>query len=193
MLNPSEGRAFLRVRPRKYGQAYFDKYVTYEASGFALKLNRMRADLVDRYIGDAPVVDVGIGCGSFIKVRANTLGYDVGQPAIDWLNERGLWFDIENQPCLHATFWDSLEHIRRCEAILSNVQYFVFVSIPVFRSLDSIGQSRHFRPDEHWHYFTVWGFVKFMQKQGFELLEMNRMEEALGREQIGTFVFKRVP
>jgi len=30
-----------------------------------------------------------------------------------------------------------------------------------------------------------------MYDKGFELVEMNRMEEEIGREDIGTYVFKR--
>lgn len=148
---------------------------------------------MDKYIGDAPVIDVGVGCGTFIKVRRNTLGYDVGKPSLAWLNANDLWFDVWKDKCLHATFWDSLEHICHLEKLLANIQHFVFMSMPIFSDYESAISSRHFRPDEHWHYFTAWGFVKFMQEQGFQLLEYNLMEQEFGREDIGTFVFKRIP
>lgn len=187
---PEHGVGYYPVTDTPYDEAYFDKYASYEDSDIGRALNAARVALVNKYTrGD--VIDVGIGCGSFIKARgADTYGVDINPAGVRWLNDRGLYrslYDgVEN-----ATFWDSLEHIHNAEAAVLSVKSHVFVSIPVFDSGDHVLRSKHYRKDEHCWYFTEWGFIAWMEGLGFCMLERNRMESDLGRDEITTFVFKR--
>ncbi|MNG41039.1 hypothetical protein D3C84_1299630 [compost metagenome] len=52
-------------------------------------------------------------------------------------------------------------------------------------------QSKHYKPGEHLHYWTLPGFVNWCEAQGFELQEANHAESELGREGITSFAFKR--
>ena len=49
----------------------------------------------------------------------------------------------------------------------------------------------HFRPDEHCWYFTRDGLMFAMNACGFALVTESSIETELGREDIGTFAFRR--
>jgi hypothetical protein len=66
------------------------------------------------------------------------------------------------------------------------------VSCPIYENSEHILRSKHFRKDEHCWYWTEQGLITFMRHYGFEVVESNRMESDIGREDIGTFVFKRI-
>lgn len=182
-----------------YDDAYFERYQRQDKTEVGDRLNRARVELVQKYTkGDELICDVGIGGGRFVSdLKAAELcmrvrGTDVNQRAIDWLTERGIWHVPTDQPVDCLTFWDSLEHIHDPAPILASARRHVFVSIPIFRDCEHILRSKHFRKDEHCLYFTRDGFRTFMAEHGFELVESNTMEQDAGREDIGTFVFKRV-
>ena len=181
--------------PPIYDDAYFEKYVPMGESTFGVALNALRAGLVLRYVPRGnELLDVGIGDGAFIRARgAWTLGYDVNPKAKRMLERRDAWCDPlgAGKSVWNATFWDSLEHMENPETLINMVKDHCFVSIPVFLDKDHILRSKHFRPNEHYWYFTRAGIIKWFWDLGFDCLEMNDMETKLGREDIGTFVFKR--
>jgi hypothetical protein len=187
------GYGYYPVKLRgQYDQAYFENYQNYRSSPIAEALMKARVDLVQKYVGDALVVDIGIGSGHFIDSRkGKTNGYDVNPAGIRWLLDRDLWFDPFAQSPESATCWDSLEHMERPDLFLDRVTKFFFTSIPVFEDAAQVLRSKHFKPNEHIWYWTRAGFVRWMQALGFSCLEENQMECFLGREDIGTFVFCR--
>lgn len=186
-------------RTVEYDDAYFKKYIGYEGTPLAQALNDGRCGIVKKYLPNAPIVDIGIGSGEFLRAF-NVLGsglchgYDVNQVAQGWLQAHELFLN----PVGHAipfgvTFWDSLEHMRDANLFLADIprHRFVFVSIPIFETLDDIFKSRHYRPFEHFWYFTDAGFVKWMCSLGFFKLERQDFEIAAGREAIYTYVFRK--
>lgn len=182
----------VNISEAQYDRAYWDKYVSYRSNAIGEKLMKARVDLVSKHVGDEEVVDIGIGSGHFIDVRkARTFGYDVNPVAIRWLLDRSLWWDPYFRDPDHVTCWDSLEHMARPDAFVHCVKKTAFVSIPIFTDEGHIRRSKHYRPDEHFWYFTRDGFVGWMRRHGFCLLEESRMETDLGREDIGTFVLGR--
>jgi Methyltransferase domain len=182
------------VKETPYDRSYFEKYVGYSRTARGVALTDARVELVRRHVGEEPVVDIGIGSGDFIEKRGTriTSGYDVNPEAIRWLLERGLWCDpyFKDQP--NVTCFDSLEHLKRPEHLVARVEKHLFLSIPIFEDRDHVLRSKHFRKDEHFYYFTRDGLIRWMSAQGFALREENRMEVELGREDIGTFVFRRI-
>jgi hypothetical protein len=52
-------------------------------------------------------------------------------------------------------------------------------------------RSKHFRPTEHYWYFSRDGLVFAMKGCGFALVAESNVETELGREDIGTFAFRR--
>lgn len=179
--------------PVEYDDAYFDKYVGYEGKGIAKAINAGRVAIVNRYAGrDAITVDIGIGCGEFIKSRPATFGRDVNPKGIEWLRARNLW--AENLRDFDAfTFWDVIEHIEDPISYFRqiNVGAYLFTSLPIFGDLTRIRDSKHYRPNEHFYYWTAFGFVSWMQRYGFQLLDQQDFETRAGRDSILSFAFRR--
>ncbi len=184
-----------------YDEAYFDRFEAQANSDIGRQLMEARVKFVDQYLPDQErLVDVGIGSGAFIKARGNdlfgqykTYGFDVCPKAVDWLlNKRLFWNIYNNLTIPAASFWDVLEHLPNPTAALANVDQWCFVSIPLFKDMDHVLRSKHYRKDEHIWYFTLDGILRFMDLQGFCCKEYSNMETDIGREDIGTFAFKRI-
>jgi Methyltransferase domain len=180
----------VRQEDQPYDDAYYAKYVLMARTPMGRQINKVRQALVDRH-WKGPVIDVGIGCGSFLMARNDTYGFDVNPVACDWLRDVGLWLD-PYQGCDAVTLWDVLEHIDDFPRLLEQVWRYVFVSIPIFRDADHVLASRHFRPDEHFWYFTINGLERVMLDLGWACRERNQAETELGRDGIASFVFERI-
>jgi len=190
---PEHGIGYYPVKESPYDSAYFDKYVKYANTSMGIKLTEARVKFVDKY-WKSNIVDIGIGCGDFIEKRKNskTFGFDINPKGVKWLCGRNIFFDPSKQKIEGATFWDSLEHIHDPNPILRNVTNWIFVSIPIYRDAEHILKSKHFRKDEHCWYFTNKGFLSWMASKGFECVEISQFESILGRQDIWSYVFKRV-
>lgn len=176
----------------EYGKEYFEKYVALDNSMFGQALNSLRIGLVSRYFAFGVLVDIGVGGGGFLRLRDGTFGYDVNPYARQMLVDQNRWCDIDSSERFQAvSFWDSFEHIEQPLEIVKKVSSFCFISIPVFQDREHILKSKHYKPNEHYWYFTRAGLIAWFLNVGFLCLEMNQMETALGREDIETFVFCR--
>lgn len=176
-----------------YSDEYFDKYLHYQNNLMGKAITDFRCEFVSKYYKGG-LVDIGIGSGHFIEERgyANTHGYDVSKYGIDWLNKRGLFIDPYHEQIDAITCWDSLEHIEDCWELISKVRKWVFISVPVVESFETIEQSPHYKPHEHWWYFTAAGIVRCFEEMGFELIDKTDEETELGRRDIMTYAFRRV-
>jgi hypothetical protein len=191
----NRGVGFYPVTNSDYSEEYFQKYAQYSETSFGIALNSLRVGLVSRYIPVAnQLVDIGVGDGAFIRARGGrSFGYDVNPVAVRMLQESQSWCDVykdDREIIASASFWDSLEHIERPHYIISKVANHCFVSIPIFRDSEHALKSKHFKPKEHYWYFTKAGLIEWFWNLGFVCVEMNEMETSLGREDIGTFVFR---
>lgn len=191
---PTLNRGYFPVDPKTwpYDHQYFDKYTRYESQPIAKALNAFRVGIVEKHVGRSHLLDFGIGCGTFLKTRNNgDSGYDINPKAVAWLKERGK-YKIPFGGCFRVvTFWDSLEHVDDIAELLEFVGEFAFISLPIFRDYDHALASKHFRPTEHYHYFTRDGFETMLAAEGFRVLEISDGETRAGREDILTFVAKR--
>lgn len=176
-----------------YDGSYWDKYRGYDRTPIGDQLTSARTELVRKYLKDPQriIIDVGIGGGRFVE-EMGCMGWDVNPCAMEWLVKHCAAVNPWETPVAAMTFWDSLEHIHEPSALLENAREWVFVSCPIFENVGQVRRSKHFRPTEHVWYFTRKGLADFMEMHGFGLVEINSMEEEAGREDIGTFVFKRV-
>lgn len=177
------------VTEQPYDAGYFNRYRAMDVTAAGHDLTALRCALVDKYWTGA-LVDIGIGGGRFAQ-QHGCKGFDINPCAVDWLKTTGRWQDPYAGPVEAVSFWDSLEHIHDPMPLLANVGRFVFVSLPIFKDAADALKSKHFRRNEHCWYFTHSGMCNFMAWQGFELIEHNTMEQVC-REQIGTYVFRRV-
>jgi len=176
-----------------YDQEYFERVDGDAQTPLGRALMIGRHEFVERHWHGA-LVDVGIGSGAFIERRSHeraTWGYDVNPAGIQWLMERKLFVDPYRCPFDAMTLWDVLEHIPDYQPLLANVRKWLFVSLPIFRDAEHVLRSKHFRPREHCWYWTQPGLIYAMKQCGFELVSESNVETELGREDIGTFAFRR--
>lgn len=181
------------TRPVAYNDAYFDAYVALEDQEIARRLNAGRVALVNKYVGpETAVLDTGIGSGEFIKNRPNTFGRDVNAKAVKWL--KGVKKYADDATAFGAfTFWDVLEHVAMPNRYFRRMPEgcFVFACLPIFASLDRVRASRHYKPNEHFYYWTEAGFIEWMRLYRFRHLESQTFETDAGRDGILSFAFVR--
>jgi hypothetical protein len=199
---PEAGAGFYEVEQpdMAYDQAYFDRYAAQADSEIGRRLMASRVQLVKRHLGDIglashAILDVGIGSGAFIEAMSTeakaVLGYDINPAGVAWLKARDAYRDLYAARWSVLTFWDALEHIRDPGRALAQCDRWAFVAIPIFRDVDHVLASKHYRRDEHYWYFTRAGFIAFAKAQGFAVVDIVATETALGRDDIETFVLRR--
>lgn len=188
---PEKQMGFHPREPISYQHDYWEKYLGYDNSPMGEALTAARKELVDFYhSGD--IVDIGIGGGKFVSsMGARGFGFDVNTDAINWLMANNRFCDPYASNVDAISCWDSLEHIPCPEALINQVNKYVFVSLPIFNNPNTITESKHYRPGEHIWYWSDWGFINWFARLGFVLVEKNNMETELGREAISTYVFRR--
>lgn len=175
-----------------YDKAYFQKYVQYEGAEIGERINSGRVAFVDQFYGKGLALDIGIGSGDFIKHRPFTYGLDVNDEAVRWLLHRSLYADdLETFHCF--TMWDVIEHVPTPAEYFSRMRAgaYVFTSVPIFKDLRKIRESKHYRPSEHLYYFTEEGFIRWMKWHGFLHLETRDFESRAGRDSILSFAFQK--
>jgi len=179
-----------------YDQDYFDRFARDADSFLGQALMAARVDFVAQHY-QGSLIDVGIGSGAFIEARRHsrpmrpTFGYDVNPAGIAWLQQRRLFADPYAAPFEAASMWDVLEHIPDYPRLLANVREWLFLSVPIFTDAAHVLRSKHFRTEEHCWYFTPEGLAIAMKQCGFALVSESTVETELGREDIGTFAFRR--
>lgn len=175
-----------------YDAAYFSKYCAYEGSEVSNRINAGRVALVNKYTLGT-VVDIGIGSGEFIKHRHLTWGYDVNPEAWRWLQANRLWADE-----LHSfdgySMFDVIEHVPTPLDYFQHMKpgAYLFTSIPVYEDITKVRSSKHYRPNEHLYHFARHGFVWWMAKHGFAVLEVQDFETKAGRDSILSYAFWKV-
>lgn len=187
---PERGIGHYPVKPLEYDGGYFKKYQAMADTPIGKALIRHRVELVNKYT-HGEIIDVGIGAGTFVETRGNmTYGDDINPVARQWLDDRGLLRSL-NDGIESACFWDSLEHFERPEWAVERVSKWCFISMPIYRDAYHVLNSKHYRKDEHYWYFTKQGLIDWMDENGFDFIEYSDAETLIGREDIGAFVFKR--
>jgi hypothetical protein len=197
-----------RSKSVEYGKEYHDKYEEYSKTDRGDAILKYRSSLIKnlsdyrfkvRAIKEFNILD--FGCG-YAQLR-NTLSYPIIYHAYD-INEYSAksisnkidTVYIKENPEKYiydcVCFFDSLEHIKEIAGLpkFFKTRSFI-VSIPIFSDLDKIQESRHFRPDEHYWYFTDKGIRWFFESFGYYCISSGDEEIKAGREDIYTYVFKK--
>lgn len=183
-----------------YDQEYFKKFMVYATHREQrLKIHNIRESMTNKYLGNGEmIIDYGCGDCHFIvnHTNKNIYGFDINPYSIDCLLKLGLY--INPFTCIWGSiqgicFWDSLEHLINPAEILSKLssRTYVFISVPIFDDLANIKGSRHYRPYEHYYYFTKDGLIGYMHGLGFTYLDNNNFESLAGRDNIQNFVFRK--
>ena len=177
----------------EYGRRYYEKCEAYERDEIARQVVASRVKLVNRHAGgDRAVLDIGAGSGAFARGRFATWGYDVNRATEERLRLEGRWSD-EFKRFRAFCLWDTIEHVEDPDLYFRRMPEgaWLFASLPIFASITSIRQSKHYRPGEHLYYFTDRGLLNWMAEYRFRLVEYTEAEMKAGREQIGQFAFVR--
>ncbi len=176
---------------------YWDEYAGLAGTEMGKAITEFRVDLVSRWTNpNENVLDFGIGSGAFIRERLKlgflqTFGYDRDPKALAWLFEKERFVNPLVEQVQHVTFWDALEHLPDPEDVFMRIHGHVFITIPIFEDAAHVLESKHYKPGEHYWYFTMRGLDFFM-----ELYRFNRVSEflddevTLGREDVTTAVYK---
>jgi Methyltransferase domain len=178
-----------------YDQTYFDSFARNANTDLGRALMQARCELVAKY-WTGELLDVGIGSGAFLDTWRDfaltlSYGFDINPAGYRWLHQRDLYRSPYIEKIDAVTLWDVLEHIENFTPLLANVRKWVFLAIPIFTSSEHVLRSKHFKPDEHFWYFTCGGLEHVMRLHGFELVASNMRESQLGREDILSAVFRR--
>ena len=189
---PERGVGFFPVSAQPYDEAYWQRYRQYDATEMGAKLTQARIKFIKDNYGFLPqtMVDIGIGGGRFC-MEAGCMGADINPVADRWLRDNGKQWDA-NTPVASLTFWDSFEHIAEPAKLLEKCTDMVFMSMPIYDDCEHILRSKHFRKDEHCWYFTEAGLRWYMRELGWAMFAQDFFESRLGREDIGSFAFRRV-
>jgi hypothetical protein len=184
--------------PFDYGASYFAECVRRANTDIGHRLNAIRLALTERYC--TKLLDFGIGSGAFIEAsRLPALGFDINPLGVLWLSERLKFVDVIRcgvpRDVDGVTLWDVLEHMPEPIAFLKIIPagVVVFTSLPVLTDIGRVKESKHYKPNEHLWYFTDAGFCGFVERLGFEILEVSDAETLAGRDGVKTFVFRRRP
>lgn len=187
-----EGYWFYPVKEFVYGQDYLKKYMDYAETSMGEKLLEIRLDIIKSY---THLLDIGVGSGHIIDNKKNSKGFDVNPVMIKKLKAEKRWCNPYKEDLNQfdvITFFDSFEHIEKPEILLNKITtQTLVIAIPIFRNKQHLLKSKHYRPDEHFHYFTKKGFLSYMKNLGLHCLKISESEIDLGREDIYTFTFSR--
>jgi 2-polyprenyl-3-methyl-5-hydroxy-6-metoxy-1,4-benzoquinol methylase len=189
-----------KEKPIKYNVKYYHKLNNYRKDPIKHdRINQARVELVNEYIPRwKKVLDFGCGNGDFMtavnKTHILIYGYDVMPDAIKNLKSEKAYlnpYQDDIRGISGVCMWDVLEHLSEPKEILEIIPKgaYLFMSIPIFETLHDIKKSHHYRPNEHFWYFTHNGILAYMDM--FKLLEYNDIETDLGREGIRTYVFRK--
>jgi len=181
--------------PIDYDLNYYKNYISREGTEISNKINEVRTGMSSKYCDC--ILDVGIGSGEFIKKsKIRVYGFDINPHAVKWLREKSIFMDPHKgipDAVDGLTLWDTIEHMPSPSNFLDLIKpnkYFI-TSIPVFEDITKVIESKHYKPNEHFYYFTKDSFVNYSGECGFDLIGCNDLETQAGREGIMSFVFRK--
>jgi len=188
-----------------YDEAYFRKYVCYADTQLGHDLTEARVAMLDLAVdfdsclhSQDVYLDVGIGSGDYVlALRRRGLtcyGEDINPVALAWLTQQGFRLPEITPPIAALSMWDVLEHIEdpRQDIFDRYKPEQVLISMPIYRNEEHVFQSKHYRPGEHCWYFTADGLKRFMDQHGYACTCESDEETKLGREDIGSFIFRKI-
>jgi hypothetical protein len=167
------------IGTKKYDLEYYRKYEEYSNTLLGQKINESRWNLIEQYVkGHKTILDWGCATGSFIRASSNgykVFGYDIN-PHSPFRDK-----DITSAGYDAVTAWDVVEHMENplkwAESL--NAKHLIVLTPDASRLRGKFDGWKHYRPDEHQHYFTKESLVKFMDRAGFIVRELNHDEGKL--------------
>src|SRR4030042_2972648 len=167
------GRPSLQT-PMQYDEAYEKKYLAYPED----EINKIRLSII---LGKGSILDYGCGSGSFVKTAREAgfiaYGYDINNFTVDLRPPENFKPDI-------ITAWDSFEHLTDNQQIdffkIAESVKFIVLSVPDFSTPEkykTLNQWRHYRLQEHLHYYTKESLIICFKQQGFNFIFSSHAED----------------
>jgi len=178
-----------------YDIDYTKNYIEYEHGDKAMMLMDIRTQWVKDFLPEgSTLIDYGCGTGLFLRCLKNNYiccGYDVNESVINYAKSKNMIHRYFNDPNTipgifeGITLFDVLEHfenpleeMKKLNKLLLD-RGLIFISTPntELNPIDSIPDDwRHFKPNEHLHYFTQYSLVRLAEKSGFKILKTDFRE-----------------
>lgn len=182
----------------KYDDSYFLEFKKRALSEMGRKLYLFRKAYVECFSKEGKILDYGTGYGDLVykDVSGRWVGFDVMKETQQRLGSKFLnssWESFSNI-CL----FDVFEHFDQPSKFLNQVKSGcrLFVTIPLWNGnwdkLSEIENWKHWKPGEHFFYASLNGFIEFFEKSKFNIIDYNKIESSLGREDCYTFCFSKV-
>ena len=175
----------VNVKPFNYDIEYSDsRYYIFNDRGNILNL---RLGYIIGSLGKVPqsLMDIGYGNGDFLNSCKNFIpilyGNDI-QPAYPLSKGINFIDNITSQEVEVITFFDSLEHFPDIEWVKDLKCKYVIISLPwCYNGLDDewFKNWKHRKPDEHLYHFNEKSLEKFMNRQGFKMLNHCNLEDKI--------------
>ncbi len=167
-----------KIKPFGYGGEYASAYDTRPA----VEMSWVRLSHLWKFSRGSKVLDIGYGNGEFIR-QARRAGYDAygfdthsepteGVRAVKDIS--GQW-DV-------VTFFDSWEHIKDLRFI-NEIQSRLFVitipNLPPLIDEKGLQLWKHYKPNEHLHYFTKASAFAFFLNNGYVVIDVSDIEDVI--------------
>lgn len=182
--------------PIEYGKNYVAGY----AGRPTVELSWVRLAFLWLFAQEGRILDIGYGDGEFIKQASRagffSLGYDahaedIGVPVVKDLHP-GV-FDI-------VTMFDSFEHMLDLSEPFKAAPRMFVVTVPWLPegvTDESIKAWRHYKPNEHLHYFTEKSLIAIFSRHGYGMETRAPIEDIIRKNPQSapntmTFIFRKV-
>jgi len=196
------------VYDEEYVRSRYDTYLTTDA------ISRLRANIVEVFCPTYQlpgVLDFGCGNGSFLEEMSSrgwaAWGMDVSGYKFWERPYSILKASNSSIPVDVVTFFDSLEHLPRPQAILKNLNCrYVVISLPwlptdgmnIEEFVESFMAWKHRRYGEHLWHFNPATLSKMMENVGFYCVHVGNFEDRIRkgdgtRPNILTAIFEKFP
>lgn len=182
-----------------YNETYLDHYKGAPVS----EMSFLRLGIISLYYQELfkrpfpskniKILDFGCGDGAFVKA-ANGCGLDAyGFDVIDKPQEIPMAKWPHGDEFNIITFFDSLEHVREFDLLYdANPDMFV-ASVPDRDciSFDRMSDWKHYKPNEHLHYFSKRSIRALFENNGYELRYISNIENLIRGNDIKTYIFTK--
>lgn len=175
----------INALPFTYNLEYADsRYSIFNDRGNILNL---RLGYIIGSIGRVPksLMDVGYGNGDFLNSCKNYIPKLYGNdtpPSYPLSQDIKFVENIVEQEVEVITFFDSLEHFSDIEFVKDLKCSYVIISVPwCYNGENDVWFEtwKHRKPDEHLHHFNEKSLEKFMNRQGFKIINYCNLEDKI--------------
>jgi len=172
--------------PFEYNIDYWDKMIR-QNSPTAKQISKVRWNFV-RPAKAKRVLDFGSGPGFFRAFRP--VGIEVDTFDINPYPQTGILHEVYDL----ITFWDVMEHFEDLEEFFKKIDAsgakYVALTIPVMKEGLDLMSWKHYKPGEHFHYFSEEELIKVFKDKNFRVVRSG-FPECPPREDILSVLLKK--